>query len=162
MVKSCEERLVFWRQLRGIAGELNQVDVDAMVEQAKIDMAQRLSSTLLSLSASGNASALTDTFSSAAPAGGNGGGGVEAVDYEPVWIESPECTTCDECTEIAPKTFAYNEEKQATVIDPKGSSYKDLVRAAEKCTAGCLHPGTPWNMNEKNIDKLIKRAEKYN
>ena len=47
------------------------------------------------------------------------------------------------------------------MTNPKGGSYKDIVRAAEKCTAGCLHPGTPWNMAEKDIDKLIKRAEKY-
>jgi len=138
------------------------VDVDAVVEQAKVDMANRLSSTLLSLAASGNATALTDGFTaSAGVTPGGGGNGAEAADYEPVWIETPECTACDECTEIAPKIFAYNAEKQAEVSNPKGGKYKDIVRAAEKCTAGCLHPGTPWNMAEKDIDKLIKRAEKH-
>jgi len=166
MVLSCEERRSFWHQLKGIAGELNLVDVDSLVQQAKVEMANRLSSTLLSLAASGNAGALTDGFSTETMAvpGGNGSGGgngVEAPDYEPVWIETPECTACDECTEIAPGTFAYNDDKLATVSNPKGGSYKDIVRAAEKCTAGCLHPGTPWNMTEKDIDKLIKRAEKY-
>jgi len=162
MVLSCEERLSFWHQLKGIAGELDQVDVDAVVEQAKVDMANRLSSTLLSLAASGNATALTDGFTaSAGVTPGGGGNGAEAADYEPVWIETPECTACDECTEIAPKIFAYNAEKQAEVSNPKGGKYKDIVRAAEKCTAGCLHPGTPWNMAEKDIDKLIKRAEKH-
>ena len=51
--------------------------------------------------------------------------------------------------EIAPKIFQYNDDKLAEVIDPKGSSFKDIVKAAEKCTAGCIHPGTPWNMGEK-------------
>jgi pyruvate-ferredoxin/flavodoxin oxidoreductase len=84
-----------------------------------------------------------------------------SADFEPVWLETPECTACDECTEIAPGIFAYNADKQAEVINPTGGTYKDIVRAAEKCTAGCLHPGTPWDMSEKNVDKLIKRAEKY-
>jgi ferredoxin len=74
--------------------------------------------------------------------------------YEPVWVESPECTACDECTTLAPKTFVYNDQKQAIVVNPKGAKYADLVKAAEKCTAGCLHPGTPWNMNEPGIEKL--------
>jgi pyruvate-ferredoxin/flavodoxin oxidoreductase len=160
MVLSCEERRSFWHQIKGVAGELNQVDVDSLVEQTKVDMANRLSSTLLSLVASGNAGALSDGFPSATTAA-PGSTGAEAADYEPVWIESPECTACDECTEIAPKIFVYNDDKQAVVSNPKGGSYKDIVRAAEKCTASCLHPGTPWNMAEKDIDKLIKRAGKY-
>jgi len=49
----------------------------------------------------------------------------------------------------------------AYVLDPRGAPYKDIVKAAEKCTAGCLHPGTPYNKNEKGVDKYIKRAEKY-
>ena len=48
---------------------------------------------------------------------------------------------CDECTDIAPKTFQYNDEKLAVVVDPKGSSFKDIVKAAEKCTAGCPASG---------------------
>ena len=114
IARSCDERRQFWRQLKGIAGELHKVDVEALVDQAKVDMANRLSSTLLSLAASGNASALTGTLS----ANGNGGSGAATTgggngagtgDYEPVWIETPECTACDECTSINPKIFAsYN------------------------------------------------------
>ena len=162
-MRSGEERRRFWRQLKGLAGELNRVDVDALVEQTKAEMANRLSSTLLSLVASGNTGALTGSIS----ANGSGTSDAPATgatanpDYEPVWIETPECTACDECTSIAPNIFAYNEDKQAIVVNPQGGKYKDIVRAAEKCTAGCLHPGTPWNLREKDIDKLIKRAEKY-
>jgi pyruvate-ferredoxin/flavodoxin oxidoreductase len=47
------------------------------------------------------------------------------------------------------------------VIDPKGGSYQDIVKAAEKCTAGCIHPGTPWNPAEAGLEKLLKRAAKY-
>ena len=81
--------------------------------------------------------------------------------YEPVWIDTPECTACDECTKINPKIFAYNAEHKATVIDPRGGPYRDIVKAAEKCTAGVIHPGTPADPNEKDLERLVKRAEKY-
>jgi pyruvate-ferredoxin/flavodoxin oxidoreductase len=97
----------------------------------------------------------------AAPGAGGGNGGAAPGDWEPVWVETPECTACDECTTINPKVFAYNDQKKVTVIDPRGGPYKDIVKAAEKCTAGCIHPGTPWNPAEKDLDKLVKRAAKY-
>ncbi len=168
IVNSAEERQHYWHQLKGIAGQMNQVDIKALVEQTKIDMASRLSSTLLSLTSSGDASVLTNAVkangngaAAPAPSNSNGNGNTAASGFEAVWIETPECTACDECTEIAPDVFAYNADKLAEVINPTAGSYKDIVRAAEKCTAGCLHPGTPWDMSEKDIDKWIKRAEKY-
>ena len=166
IVSSAEERLQYWHQLKGIAGEMNQVDINAVVEQTKMDMVNRLSSTLLSLTSSGDTSLLTGAVSGHANgstgvvAKGNGSNGA-ASGFEAVWVETPQCTACDECIEIAPNVFAYNDDKLAEVINPTGSAFKDIVRAAEKCTAGCLHPGTPWDMNEKDIDKWIKRAAKY-
>ncbi len=81
--------------------------------------------------------------------------------HEPVWIETPDCTTCDECVDIAPSMFQYNEEKKAIVIDPTKGTFEDIVRSAEKCTAVIIHPGTPWNLDEPNLEQLIKRAEKF-
>ncbi len=161
IVESALERRQFWRQLKGLTGEFDQVDVNAVIEQTKAEMASKLSSTLLSLSGSSSSNLLTGaiTDTGATPVLGSDTDSVGA--HEPVWIETPECTACDECTDIAPKIFAYNSDKLAEVINPTGGKYKDIVRAAEKCTAGCLHPGTPWNMSEKDIDKLIKRAEKF-
>jgi pyruvate-ferredoxin/flavodoxin oxidoreductase len=166
IVTSTEERRQYWRQLKGLAGEMDQVDVNALIEQTKADMASRLTSTLLSLSASGDASLLSNAVSdngNGAAAKPNGGNGAAAATngFEPVWVETPECTACDECIDIAPGIFAYNGDKLAEVTNPTGGKFKDIVRAAEKCTAGCLHPGTPWDMNEKDIDKWIQRAEKY-
>jgi pyruvate-ferredoxin/flavodoxin oxidoreductase len=83
-------------------------------------------------------------------------------DYEPVWIDTPECTSCDECIEINARIFAYDDHKHAYIVDPKAGTYKDIVRAAEKCTAGAIHPGTPFNRSEKDIDKWMQRAAKYN
>jgi pyruvate-ferredoxin/flavodoxin oxidoreductase len=166
LVRSTEERRTFWRQLKSLVGVDKVVDLDQVRNQAKAEMAQKLTSSLLALASSGDVSALSDMAAGIPAAGANGGGGNGATadlpaDYESVWIESPECTACDECTTIAPGIFRYNDQKQAEVSNPKGGSYKDIVKAAEKCTAGCIHPGTPWNPNEKDLAKLVKRAEKY-
>jgi pyruvate-ferredoxin/flavodoxin oxidoreductase len=170
LVASCEERRGFWTQLRGICGRLNKVDVEQVRNEAKAEMAQKLTSSLLAM-AGGDASALVG-FAGAGGGNGHGGNGVRtpggngsgngaAADWEPVWVETPECTACDECIMINPKIFKYNGDKRAEVIDPKGGSYLDIVKAAEKCTAGCIHPGTPWNPAEAGVDKLVKRAAKY-
>jgi pyruvate-ferredoxin/flavodoxin oxidoreductase len=163
LVRSCEERRQFWRQLKSLVGMEKGVDVDALVAQAKAEMAQKLTASLFALATGGNMAGLADFALGAggAPAAGGNGAGAVAGDWEPVWIESPQCTACDECTQINPKIFAYNDQKQAVVVDPKGGPYKDVVKAAEKCTAGCIHPGTPWNPAEKDLDKLLKRAAKY-
>lgn len=83
------------------------------------------------------------------------------VDTNP-WVESENCTSCNECTDQFPNLFRYNEEKQALIKDASKGTYEELVKAAEKCPAACIHPGMPLNSNEKNLDKLIKRAEKFN
>jgi pyruvate-ferredoxin/flavodoxin oxidoreductase len=141
LVRSCEERQGFWQQLRSLAGVDEVVDEQAIANQAKAEMAQKLSASLLALATSGDVAALADI---AHPGGGNGeaaaGGGNGAGEWEPVWIETPECTACDECTDINPRIFVYNDDKKAVVIDPKGGPYRDIVKAAEKCTAGCVHP----------------------
>ena len=159
LVKSCEERQQFWKQLKNVAGlDRPAVDEAAIAERARAELVQKLTASLASFGGGGEIDAglpVAAGTTSAKPA-------ANADGYEPVWVETPECTACDECTKLAPKTFAYNEQKQAYVINPQGTPYAQLVKAAEKCTAGCLHPGTPWNMNEPGIDKLIARAAKYN
>ncbi len=77
------------------------------------------------------------------------------------WIETALCTTCNECTQINPKIFAYNEDKQAYIKNPKGGPFSDIVKAAERCTAKIIHPGSPLNPKEPDLDKWIQRAESY-
>jgi pyruvate-ferredoxin/flavodoxin oxidoreductase len=159
LVNSCEERQQFWQQLRDLAG-LNKeaVDTDAIAAQARAELLGQIGASLASFGtgiAPAAAAAASPAPVVAAPAAG-------AEGYEPVYIDTPECTACDECTSIAPKTFAYNDDKKAYVINPQGNKFADIVKAAEKCTAGCLHPGTAWNMNEPGVEKLMARAAKYN
>ena len=77
------------------------------------------------------------------------------------YIESERCTTCDECTNLNKRMFAYNDQKQAYVKDAKAGTFKELVTAAERCPAQIIHPGAPLNPKEKDLAKWVKRAEKF-
>ncbi len=79
-----------------------------------------------------------------------------------VWVESDECTSCSDCIDALPSVFKYNSDKLAYVHNPKGSTYAQIVKTAEKCPARCIHPGLPHDSSEPGLEKLIKRAEKYN
>ena len=87
---------------------------------------------------------------------------VAGGDYMAPWIDTDEGTACDECININPKIFVYNENKKAVIANPTGGPYKDIVKSAERCTARIIHPGLPANRSAKDSDKWIKRGEKYN
>ncbi|MCW8888938.1 MAG: thiamine pyrophosphate-dependent enzyme, partial [Gammaproteobacteria bacterium] len=145
LVNSTIERRDFWRQLKSLVGVDQVVDVNKIAEEAKVDMAQKITSSLLAM-ASGSAGVGADLGALLGSAGAGGGSVTSAAapeDYEPVWIETPECTACDECIDLNANIFAYNDDKLAIVIDPKAGPFADIVKAAEKCTAEVIHPGTP-------------------
>jgi pyruvate-ferredoxin/flavodoxin oxidoreductase len=85
----------------------------------------------------------------------------EEIGLEP-YIETARCTTCNECTNLNKKMFAYNENKQAYIKDPHAGPFKHLVQAAEKCPVRIIHPGTPLNPKEKDLEKWVKRAQPFN
>ncbi|WP_083633782.1 2-oxoacid:acceptor oxidoreductase family protein [Rhodoferax antarcticus] len=165
LVLACEERQAFWQQLKDIAKLPDvrvEVDPSAIANQVRAELMQRITASLgVSIADITPAPAAVAKATpvpalpaptSAAPSGG----------YEACWVETPECTACDECITLAPKVFAYNDQKQVVVVNGKAAKFKDLVKAAEKCTAGCLHPGTPWDQTEPGLVKLLARAAKYN
>jgi hypothetical protein len=78
------------------------------------------------------------------------------------YIETPRCTTCDECTDKNDRLFAYDDNKQAYIKDLDAGSYRDLVDAAEICQVAIIHPGMPRNPDEPGLDELIERAEPFN
>lgn len=59
------------------------------------------------------------------------------------YVDSALCTSCNECINRVPKMFAYNDDKQAYIADPKGGTYQQLLKAAAACPAECIHPGPP-------------------
>jgi pyruvate-ferredoxin/flavodoxin oxidoreductase len=190
MVASCEERNAFWVMLRSIAGEEKTPTPDENVEsKVRQEMVSKLASGLMQLvtgeqGPAPTVAALTGGSGGSngqAPGGANGhaagganghaaGGQAEASastsngggEYMAPWIDSSECTSCDECININPKMFKYDDKKKAFIADPFAGTYKDLVKAAEKCTAQVIHPGLPKDRSEKDIDKWIARGQKYN
>ena len=88
------------------------------------------------------------------------------ADDEPLaleaYIESARCTSCNECTNLNKKMFAYNADKQAYVKDASAGTFQQLVIAAERCPVSIIHPGTPLNPKEKDLEKWVKRAARFN
>jgi len=78
------------------------------------------------------------------------------------WLDTRDCSSCDECIKLNANMFAYNADKKAYIKDPNAGPYTDLVKAAEKCTARVIHPGLPADKSAKDIDKWIQRGEKFN
>ena len=96
------------------------------------------------------------------PAPDGTGAPTSSDDYMAPWIDTEQCTACDECIKLNPNIFEYNENKKAYIKNADGGPYQDLVKAAERCTAQVIHPGLPRDRTVKNIEKWVARAEKYN
>jgi hypothetical protein len=77
------------------------------------------------------------------------------------YIETPRCSSCDECIQINAKMFAYDANKQARIVDASAGTYRQLVEAAESCQVAIIHPGKPKNPDEPGLDELLKRAEAF-
>ncbi len=187
IVRSCEERQDFWTLLKSLAGVEKTVDVEQIKAEVRTDIVQRLAQGLLDLTMKGGdlssvvvpaaapaaaeaptpsapaatpAPAVAAAAPASAPAAASGNGAGNG--YVAPFLDSNECTACGECIQVNPAVFAFNDKKQAFIKDPRAGSYKDLVRAAEKCAARAIRPGMPADRSEKDVEKLIKRAQKYN
>mgnify|MGYP001816158185 FL=1 len=86
----------------------------------------------------------------------------DTLSFDEPWIDTPLCTSCNDCLKVNAVVFLYNEEKQAYLGDLSKVSYVELVTAAELCPARCIHPGLPLNPNEPGLDELIERAAPFN
>jgi hypothetical protein len=77
------------------------------------------------------------------------------------YIETPRCTTCEECVRINSKMFVYDANKQAYIADLAAGTYRQLVEAAESCQVSIIHPGKPRDPNEAGLAELIERAQPF-
>jgi pyruvate-ferredoxin/flavodoxin oxidoreductase len=166
MVESCEERRDFWTLLRALAGvgepEVSEAEIETRVRG---EVATQIASGLVKLAGGGSAAGMAALLSGAAvaPAAAPAmGAGAAAGDGMAPWIDTDQCTSCDECVNLNGRMFAYNDQKKAYIKDAKAGSFSDLVKAAERCTARVIHPGLPTDRSAKDVDKWIARAEKYN
>ena len=78
------------------------------------------------------------------------------------YIDSARCTSCNECINLNKKMFAYNAAKQAEVKDASAGTFQQLVVAAERCPVSIIHPGSPLNPKEKDLEKWVKRGARFN
>jgi len=86
----------------------------------------------------------------------------EALGFDEPYINAPLCTTCNECTNINPRLFQYNANKQAFIADATAGTFAELVKAAELCPARCIHPAKPRGDDATATPELIERASKFN
>jgi len=106
------------------------------------------------------ASALTAPVAQAAPVAAPAPAEPEKSS-DAAYIETARCTSCDECTNLNNKMFAYDANKQAYIANPDAGTYLQLVEAAESCQVSIIHPGKPRNPNEPGLEELLKRAEPF-
>ncbi len=85
----------------------------------------------------------------------------EEINGDDPYIETPRCTTCNECTTLNDRMFAYNENKQAYIADADAGTFRQLVEAAETCQVAIIHPGKPRNPKEPGLEDLIRRAAEF-
>ena len=166
IVESCEERRDFWILLRSIAGiDPDKVEEADIERRVRAELVGKITQGLMKLTGDSSSGFADLGLGSSAPldnATGTPASAATNENYMAPWLETEECTSCDECTNLNPKIFAYNNDKKAYIKDPQGGPYSDIVKAAEKCTAQVIHPGLPANLNEKDVEKWIKRGEKFN
>jgi pyruvate-ferredoxin/flavodoxin oxidoreductase len=164
MVLSCEERRDFWIMLKAIAGVKPEktTRVEDLESKVRAEVVGRIAKGLMKMAGDNGAGIMdlalednkTESTTSAEPA--------TKGDYMAPWLETDFCTSCDECIKLNPNIFAYNNDKKAFIKDPNAGPYSDIVKAAEKCTAGVIHPGLPADKNGAEMEKWIKRGEKFN
>ncbi|PSL01710.1 2-oxoacid:acceptor oxidoreductase family protein [Cecembia rubra] len=164
MVHSCEERRDFWIMLKAIAGVKAEkaAPVEDLESKVRAEVVGRIAKGLMKL-AGDNGTGIMDLaleensqVISQIPAPTSNG---EVISP---WLETEFCTSCDECIKLNSNIFAYNNDKKAYIKDPQAGPYSDLVKAAEKCTAGVIHPGVPADKTGADMEKWIKRGEKFN
>lgn len=77
------------------------------------------------------------------------------------YIETPRCTTCEECMAINKQMFKYDGNKQAYIADINAGTYRQLVEAAEACQVSIIHPGKPRNPDEPGLEEMLERARPF-
>ena len=77
------------------------------------------------------------------------------------YIETPRCSSCNECIQLNSRMFAYNENRQASIVNPDAGTFRQLVEAAESCQVSIIHPGKPRNPDETGLEELLERAAAF-
>ena len=77
------------------------------------------------------------------------------------YIETPRCSSCNECIQLNGRMFKYDANNQAYIADADAGTYRELVEAAESCQVSIIHPGVPRRPDEPGLDELLQRAAAF-
>ena len=165
MIREARRVGAMWRSLRELGGIRNS-HAEALLARERAaweaEQQQREAAAAVAVAAPAAVAAAPAGAPAAATAAA-----VAEVAAEPerspdeAYIETARCSTCNECTQLNDKMFAYNKDKQAYIKDINAGTYRQLVEAAESCQVSVIHPGKPRNPNEPGLDELLKRAEPF-
>ncbi|HVN43254.1 MAG TPA: ferredoxin [Steroidobacteraceae bacterium] len=152
-----------WRRLQELAGIHDSRLEQALArERAAWEETHRRDATAAEPAGGTEAAqAAKDQPTPAAPAAAPAAEAEPARNPDEPYIETARCSSCNECTQINPKMFAYNENKQAYIADRKAGSYRQLVEAAESCQLSIIHPGKPLDPKEEGLAELQERAKLF-
>jgi ferredoxin len=160
LVREAHRCFQTWRSLQELGGIHNSHVARLLAQERELWEKQRSeSAAAMNIPTSVQIAADVAATSVAPPATGKEGEPTKPSDGP--YIETPRCTSCNECTQINNKMFAYDANKQAFIADPDAGTYRQLVEAAESCQVAIIHPGKPRNPSEPGLDELIKRAEPF-
>lgn len=168
LVRAAQRVVERWHRLQELGGVHNSHVARELARQQKEFEAQR--EDLLTRQAPAPAAPAGAPSSGTAPPTGTAPATADLEDdllepqaHDPYlpWIETARCSTCNECTMLNDRMFAYNDNRQAYIADPDAGTYAELVEAAESCQVAIIHPGKPRNPAEPGLAELIKRAEPF-
>ena len=77
------------------------------------------------------------------------------------YIDSARCTSCDECTNLNKKMFAYNADKQAYIKDASAGTFKQLVTRGGALPGGdhpSRHAAQPEGEGSREVGRSARRS----
>ncbi len=162
MIREARRCREMWHSLQELGGIHNSHAEKLLAREKKAWEERMQQATELQAAASIGAPVLAAPGTATSPAAAS-----ETVEQEPerspdeAYIETPRCSTCNECTTLNNKMFSYDGNQQAFIADINAGTYAQLVEAAESCQVSIIHPGKPRNPKEPGLEELLKRAELF-
>lgn len=159
LMKATRACLLLWHRLQEHAG-IHDSHAERLLAEERAKTAEAVAAAQAAAVAAAAA-----PEAAAAPAAAAAQAPAPAADAKPpsdeAWIETIRCPSCNECQQINPRMFAYNDNKQAYIKDLSAGTYRELVEAAEACQVAIIHPGKPRNPDEPGLEELMERAKVF-
>ena len=157
IMRAARACLLLWHRLQEHAG-IHDSHAERLLAQWRAETKAAPPSPPEAVASSGTAGSTPERASPAVPAAEPT---AERPASDEAWIETIRCPSCNECQQINPRMFAYNDNKQAFIKDITAGTYRDLVEAAESCQVAIIHPGKPRDPNEPGLAELVERARPF-